>query len=175
MSSNTGCQPSAQPSVIVAPRGLWVAKLSLRSLSTVLSVLIVIVCALSEFYTGVSVLVLLLPASCITILWNILSFFYLFCWSRSDTHPVVRIASDLITWTGWGAVAALMSAGFSHGSFSNSYKEFLPVIKGVVVVSVFQSFIHAALFILACSETHLRYRLKKTMSRVAQKQDEANQ
>ncbi|PHH62675.1 hypothetical protein CDD81_6821 [Ophiocordyceps australis] len=184
IANQPSAQPSAQPSIKVTPRGLSISKLSLRSLSCVLSLFIVVVCAIFANLPGV--LIILLPASCITILWNIISFIYLFSTRRSDTHPGVRVASDLITWIGWSAVAVLMSSvwsvlaswtitGPSGSSHTYIYKQNLPIVKGVVVVSIFQTFIHAALFIIACCETHIRNRTRHIMARVDQKQDAADQ
>ncbi|EFY89298.1 hypothetical protein MAC_04679 [Metarhizium acridum CQMa 102] len=105
-----------------------------------------------------------------------------------DIHPGTRVGVDLIVWLGFGAVAVMMAATWSTWDTNMAETHYdgvkfvlvqmavvlatiealvLPAPVGIKAISANSArFVHIALFIIACHETHVHNRYKKFIRKV---------
>ncbi|TWU78146.1 hypothetical protein ED733_007505 [Metarhizium rileyi] len=140
------------------PEGLQKVKLWTRSISV--SICIILFGAGIKLKDVPGVIIILLTPACVTLVWNATTILAQFLrTNRQDVHPGARVGVDLIIWLGFGAIAVMMAAAWSQwGSImpETSFQDvkFILVQMSVVLATI-EAFVHIALFIIACHETHV--------------------
>ncbi|KAH0599221.1 hypothetical protein MHUMG1_03338 [Metarhizium humberi] len=106
-----------------------------------------------------------------TLIWNVAMIMVrYFRKNGQDIHPGTRVGIDLIVWLGFGAVAVMMAATWSTWDTNMAERYYgganFVLVQMAVVLATIEAFVHIALFIIACHETHVHNRYKKFIRKV---------
>ncbi|KID96652.1 hypothetical protein MAJ_07396, partial [Metarhizium majus ARSEF 297] len=185
-------QPVPPPAYTLrtTPEGLQTVKLWIRLLSAAICTILIGVGIKLGDVPGV-IIILLSPASIpspklaaarqgvssngrqagATLIWNVAMIMVrYFRKNGQDIHPGTRVGIDLIVWLGFGAVAVMMAATWSTWDTNMAERYYgganFVLVQMAVVLATIEAFVHIALFIIACHETHVHNRYKKFIRKV---------
>ncbi|KAK9441325.1 hypothetical protein VB005_05962 [Metarhizium brunneum] len=164
-------QPVPAPAYTLrtTPEGLQTVKLWIRLLSAAICTILIGVGIKLGDVPGV-IIILLSPAGA-TLIWNVAMIMVrYFRKNGQDIHPGTRVGIDLIVWLGFGAVAVMMAATWSTWDTNMAERYYgganFVLVQMAVVLATIEAFVHIALFIIACHETHVHNRYKKFIRKV---------
>ncbi|KAG8409678.1 hypothetical protein J3458_018766 [Metarhizium acridum] len=186
-------QPVPPPAYTLrtTPEGLQTVKLWIRFLSAAICTILIGVGIKLGDVPGV-IIILLSPASIpppsqtgrrpakrssdgrqagVTLIWNVAVIMVRHLRRNGqDIHPGTRVGVDLIVWLGFGAVAVMMAATWSTWDTNMAETHYdgvkFVLVQMAVVLATIEAFVHIALFIIACHETHVHNRYKKFIRKV---------